>query len=235
MNKLPFFDPYPFQEEDRRDEFEQRLGLFPEVMSGRTAPRAPLVAGCAEDFLMHAIAGNGACGGLPNQLEWVLEDTLEYDQWINRMPVISADSPFCRYKNDTCRAAVEATHGALQDCPALSGGQVLFHGGMWCSGNDSLTTDRALSLSLSAAVAVCETRHDLEKEVWLITVSPACVTPVFVYEGRPSRTVLDELDPLKHELEVLVRAGARFERHGSESVLSRDGNTEYRVHYVTMC
>lgn len=183
---------------------------------------------------MHAIASDGACVGLSNQFEWVVEDSRDYDQWIKRMPVITADSPLCRYKNDTRQPAVDAAHAALSGCPVLSGGQVLFHGGEWWSADDCLTSDRALSMTLSAAVAVCETRDDPRKEVWLITVSDYCVAPVFVYEGRSTHEVIDELHNLKHELEVLVRAGARFQRHASKRVRSRLGNNEYRVHYVTM-
>ncbi|NBF11545.1 hypothetical protein [Pseudomonas sp. Fl4BN1] len=234
MNKLPYFDPYPIQERDQRPDFEQARRIAPAMMSHQTPPAAPRVAGSAEDFLMHAIDTNGACGGLSNHLEGVLEDSPEYDQWVRSMPAKPADSPLNQYKNNTSEAVVAATDAQLQGCPTLSGGQVLFHGGQWPCEGDSLTSDRALSLSLSASVAVCETREDEQKEVWLITVDEACTAPVFVYDGRSNDEAPDGIDHLRHEWELLVRAGARFERQDSKTVQSGNGEDEYRVHYVTM-
>jgi hypothetical protein len=228
MNKIPFINLYPMQEEPYHESIIQQQKLAKE-MGFPVEQLPPLITiNNPQEHITQALH-NFSKNTLPRLVEEKLKHSKEYKTACQLMPNLSDVKNITKYRKihtnfDQQELEVELyQHGVY-----LPEKMVLFHGGVFprhhANGeiNTEFLTDRPLSTTLCAQVAAVHSEYHNPKEIWIIHISRDSVTKAFIFKN-------DSRQIHAHETEILLSAGARV------TYLSSFNINNHTVYNVELC
>lgn len=172
--------------------------------------RTPEVANTPLEFA-EIVARKFFVNGLQMCLESNLRKCAPYKDCKKAMPPLYSVPHLKKYRTKYPHFDVSGVDSEIRKIGLLPmRGQVVFHGGVWpvgsgkCRPGQKIALTKPLSTTLCAGVAGAHANTHNPRQIWVITVSPAINTPVFMFSNNRNQF-------LSHELEVLFASGAVIE------------------------
>jgi hypothetical protein len=126
---------------------------------------------------------------LENHISKALDASKVYKAWHKAMPTTKPPAIKTYQTNYGKRNDAAVDSEIIANGDTLDSGQILFHGGLWTGGTESMVTTRPLSTTFNPSVAFVEVLHkskayDAKRLDLIVLTTKTATTKAFVFNGR---------------------------------------------------